>query len=131
MYDNYSDEGGALYITGTSSSTFEQGKISYNQASDGAGVAIDQGALYLTNAAVYCNTAVTDGGGIFMETSGSVTLTNVGLYKNASATGVTHAVGVYVGTSTTLYMYNSVVQEALNAYALYGAGSGTLSYNNV
>lgn len=131
IYDNFADEGGGIYVTTGSAVTYSQGKITFNSADDGGGVALDGGTISLTNAAIYCNTAVTDGGGIFTEVTGSVVMTNGALYKNISATGVTHGVGAYVGASTNFYMYNSVVQEATNAYALYGAGSGTFSYNNV
>ncbi|HNH48898.1 MAG TPA: hypothetical protein PKY30_17780, partial [Myxococcota bacterium] len=85
-----------------------------------------------TNAAIYCNVASIDGGGVFSETSGSAILTNVGFYSNTAAAGLTHGVASYVGTSTSLYMYNTIVEETqTSSYAVYGAGSGTFTYNNV
>lgn len=103
-----------------------------NEATDGGGVGISTGTFSATNAAIYCNIASTDGGGIFSEVSGSSVLTNVSFNQNSAAAGTTHGIAAYVGTSTNIYMYNSIVEEnQTTSYALYGAGTGTFSYNNV
>ena len=132
VYGNYADQGGGIYVTTSASISYEQGKMSSNEATDGGGVAISGGTFTATNAAIYCNTASIDGGGVFSETSGSAILTNVGFYSNTAAAGLTHGVAAYIGTSTTLYMYNTIAEETqTSAYAIYGSGSGTFTYNNV
>jgi hypothetical protein len=131
IYLNDADQGGGLYGTDAASFSFEQGVIMGNTASDGAGILTDLAYLSVNNANVYCNVADTDGGGVFTETSGYANFTNVNFYMNTSATGLTHGADAYIGASTTLYLYNSIVENNTNAYSLYGVGSSTFSYNNV
>ena len=130
--ENYADQGGGIYVTDGSSVTFESGYVSENDASDGAGVNLDGADVNFTNAVLHCNDAVTDGGGLFTETSGTATFTNSVFYGNdSSSSGTQRGADAYVGTSTTFNMTNSIVEANHAVYALYGAGSGTLDYNNV
>jgi hypothetical protein len=128
---NYADQGGGIYVSTNSTASFDQGLITDNDATDGAGVAVSASTISITNAAIYCNTADTDGGGIFTEVSGSNYLTNIAFYRNEAASGTTHGADAYVGSSTTLYLYNSITQANSAATSLYGAGTGYLEYNNV
>ena len=131
VYGNFADQGGGIYASDAASLSFEQGVVFDNTATDGAGVHVSDATTSFSNAAIYCNVADTDGGGLFTETSGSTTLTNVGLVSNTSATGLTHGADAYIGTSTTLFMYNSIVENNISAYALYGSGARTFNYDNV
>lgn len=132
IFDNFADQGGGLYVDDGSTVDFEQGMISENDASDGGGAAVDSATLNITNAALACNTASTDGGGLFSTTSGTSYLINTVLSQNQSdQTSTSHGADVYVGASTTFYMYNSIVEAYTQATSLYGVGAGTLNYNNV
>ena len=104
-----------------------------NEATDGAGSNVDSGTSLTANNAIYgCNTATTDGGGLFLDGSGTaVSFVNTVLYDDQSASGSSHGAGAYGGSGTMLTMQNSIVYTTISAYALYGAGSGAFYYSDV
>ena len=129
---NYADQGGGIYGDNGANFTYTHGQVNENDAEDGGGVFLSAASASFTNAAVLCNSAVVDGGGLFTEVSGTATFTNTVFYKNTSAiTGTTRGTDAWIGTSTTFNLYNSIVEANTVVASLYGAGSGTLTYNDV
>jgi len=129
---NFADQGGAAYADGGSVVTFSQGLISENDAVDGGGVNLTGASAAFTNTIVACNTATTDGGGVYTESSGTATFVNTVLFRNTSSvTGSSRGLDAYVGASTRMDVTSSIVEAALGAYALWGAGTGTFDYDNV
>ncbi|MDP2312530.1 MAG: putative metal-binding motif-containing protein [Pseudomonadota bacterium] len=130
---NFADQGGGIFAEDGSSFTFEHGYVGENEASDGAGVNLSGASAAFTNAAIYCNDADTDGGGIFTETSGTATFTNTVFFGNtSSSSGTARGSQAYIGTSTTFNLLNSIAEATTTVALVYGAGgSGTQDYNNV
>ncbi len=130
---NFADQGGGVFAESGSNFTFEHGYVGDNDAVDGGGVNLSGAYASFTNAAVYCNRADTDGGGLFTESSGTSTFTNTVFFGNTSSTtGPARGSQVYVGTSTTFNLLNSIVEASTTVPLLYGAGgTGSQLYNNV
>jgi len=129
---NSADQGGAIYADRASVVTFSQGLISENLATDGGGVNLNNASASFTNAIVACNDATTDGGGVFTEVGGSSSFFNTVLYGNTSSvSGSARGLNAYVGASTAVSVTSSIVESALAANAVWGAGSGTFNYDNV
>jgi predicted outer membrane repeat protein len=129
---NSADQGGAIYADRASVITFAQGLISENEATDGGGVNLNNASASFTNAIVACNDATTDGGGVFTEVGGTSLFYNTVLFGNTSSvSGSARGLNAYVGASTSLSVANSIVESALAANAVWGAGSGAFNYDNV
>ncbi len=130
---NFADQGGGLFFEGSSTGDIVQTSVVENTATDGAGANVSDGSsISAVNSIFACNIADTDGGGIFAaDTSTAVTLTNVVLYNDESASGSTHGAGFYGDASATLTMMNSIVSVDIGSYAVYGTGGGSVSYNDV
>ena len=64
--------------------------------------------------------------------SGSSLFFNTVLYGNTSSvSGSARGLNAYVGASTALSVTGSVIESALAANAVWGAGSGSFNYDNV
>lgn len=129
---NYADQGGGVYASAGSIIEIDGGNVSENDASDGGGFNISNGTAEITNAIVSCNTADTDGGGVYMESSGTADFENASFYGNTSDTsGSLRGADAWIGASTTFNLMNSIVENDIATALLYGAGTGTSSYNNI
>ncbi len=133
FHSNQADTGGGIYAASGSVLSMVQATLHANIASDGAGVYLDSADLSATNAVFTCNQADVDGGGIFAGGAGTVDLTNVSFYGNASSdTGEQRGTQIFQqSVGGTLQLHNSIVQATSSSYALYGAGTGQFSYNDV
>ncbi len=130
---NQADTGGGIYAASGTVLSLTQVHLHENIASDGAGIYLDGADLSATNSLLSCNQADVDGGGVFAGGSGTVTFTNSSFYGNASSdSGEQRGSQIFQqGASGTLQLHNSIVQSTSSAYALYGAGTGQFSYNDV
>ena len=133
IFDNWADQGGGIYLFDAATADLVHSDVKENTATDGAGANVADGSsLSVINSVFACNEADTDGGGIFASDSGtSVSLVNVVLYGDESASGSTHGAGFYGDSSASLSMMNSIVSVDIGAYAVYGSGGGSISYNDV
>jgi hypothetical protein len=121
-----------IYAGDGTNLTFTQGYISENEATDGAGVNLDDADADVTNTILHCNDADTDGGGLYTQTGGTSDWENVVFYKNTSSnSGSARGSQVWVGTSTTVSLLNSIAQSASVAYTVYANGSATSSYDDI
>ena len=132
IHDNFADQGGGIYGTDVASITMTESSMMDNEATDGAGANLDSASISLANSVIGCNIAATDGGGLFLQGSGTLgSAINVVFYKDESAAGSSHGSAGYGESSTTLEVMNTAVFTDLAAYSFYGAGTGTFSYNDI
>ncbi|MCB9743306.1 MAG: putative metal-binding motif-containing protein [Alphaproteobacteria bacterium] len=130
IINNYADQGGGAYIAGSSSVGFLQTYVAGNEATDGAGMALDAASANLTNSIVAFNDATTDGGGVFQETSGAVTIVNSALAGNSSSTsGTARGNELYGGASTSTNVSNSLLYGTSSNAIAYSAGTTSSSYS--
>ncbi len=131
VYENYADQGGGVYVGGSSVVTYDHSMLAENGAGDGGGINADGGNLSATNLIVAFNDADTDGGGIFTQNSGTSSFTNASFAYNASATGATRGDAAYVSTGTTVASMNSILHTSSANYVVYAAGTWSSSYSDV
>jgi len=129
---NQADTGGGIYAAAGTVLSLHQVKLNGNIASDGAGVYLDGADIDVTNSLITCNQADVDGGGLFAGGSGTASFTNVAFYGNASSdTGTDRGSQIFQQGMGTIQLHNTIVQATSSSYALYGAGTGLFSYNDV
>ena len=131
LTENFADQGGGIFVGSGGTADIDTSNVLGNEASDGAGINLDEGDANLANAVVAFNDADTDGGGIYQQTSGTLTLTNVTTAGNSSSTsGSARGDAIYTSSGTTAYAYNSILQgDSSNAVA-YSAGTATGTYDD-
>ncbi len=131
VINNSADSGGGVYAGGSSIVSAEHTIVAENDASDGGGYLVAASSLTTNNSVVACNTATTDGGGIFTEDVSTLRVENLSFYGNESSTsGSARGADLWLGSSTTTTLLNSIVENDIATALLYGS-SGTLTYNNV
>ena len=130
---NQADTGGAIYAARGAVVSLEQVEVASNVATDGAGIYLDGADLSATNSVVACNQADVDGGGVFASGAITASFTNVSFYGNASSdSGEQRGSQIFQqGSGGTLRLHNSIAQATSSSYAIYGAGTGQFSYNDV
>ena len=128
FYENYADQGGALYVDESSVVSIDQSMLMGNTASDGASIQVDGGSLVLTNVINSYNVADDDGGGSLVI-GGTLTVTNVTDGGNAASGD---GDGLYVMDSGSATVLNSILWAPSGTGVLVEAGSSfTGTYNNV
>ena len=130
VYENFADQGGGVYVADSGVLTHNHSVLAENTASDGGAFNIDGGELSATNAIVAFNAADTDGGGIFTQNAGLISLVNDSMAYNDSASGTTRGDSIYVSSGTTAAVMNSILHGDSTRYVVYAAGTWSGSYND-
>jgi len=135
IFENYADQGGGAFLGEGTNLTMLHTRVMDNTATDGAGLQAVDATISATNTITACNIAETDGGGLFLMDGGKAgtyaTFINSVFYGDESDTGSSHGAAVYGSSTSTLVLTNSIVYTDIDAYAVYGAGSGTFDYSDI
>ena len=125
---NNADQGGGLYLDGSSVVDLAGVWVMGNTAGDGGGIEVDGGELYAENMASIWNEADSDGGGILLV-DGSLEAINVLIGGDDAPTGG----GLYATGSSSATVMNSIITESSSGEGVLIGGSASFSgtYNNV
>ncbi|MBA4373490.1 MAG: hypothetical protein C0402_11595 [Thermodesulfovibrio sp.] len=117
-----SGEGGGIYASGVTGGTITGSTVSTNHADTlgfGAGGLFVDGSMTVTDSTVSSNTTAGSGGGIFLNTAGSLTMKNSTVSENSSQ----HGAGI--ASAGLLNVVNSTVSG--NTAKCFGGGLNSLT----
>ncbi|MFH1464050.1 MAG: putative metal-binding motif-containing protein [Pseudomonadota bacterium] len=128
FWNNWAEDGGAVYVESTGDLTIEQTELFSNHAIVGGAFEVDGGGLTMTNVLTAWNTA--------QVTGGSVLAVNAALSMTNCVSGeddATEAGGMLLSGTTTATVMNSVVWGSDTGYCIKGESTATFtgSYNDV
>lgn len=115
------DNGGAVFVTGTASFTMNGGSICANEGYSGGGVAIDGGSMVMNGGSISGNTAYYTGGGVYVTNSGSFVMNDGLVTENYVSYGEGDGGGLYVCNSSEFNLNGGAI--SFNK-APQGAGLG-------
>jgi len=127
FWNNYADEGGALYVESTATVDLSKSYVINNTAENGGAIQVDGGSVNLSNVLAAWNTA--DEGGGVLAIDGALTATNVTFGANDAGVGG----NLYASGSSTATVMNSIVYGAATGEGVLVDSGGSFSgtYNNV
>ncbi len=67
--DNFAEQGGGIYVEGSSTLLLEEVEITGNEASYGGGIYAGEGSIVLDRVRSWCNSASATGGGVYLGSS--------------------------------------------------------------
>jgi len=128
LYNNFADQGGAIYVNPGSSVEISESKLTGNTASDGGAIQVDGGSLAMTNVVSSWNAAAADGGGIIVL-DGSLSLTNVTFGGESAINGA----AIYLSGTSNSTTQNSIIYGSVAGAGILVDGSSSFTglYNNV
>jgi hypothetical protein len=131
VHANSGQTGGGIYLDSGASLVATASRVTRNRAAEGAGLAIDDGALDLVNAVIDCNVADDGAGALSMLDfgAGTATLDFTSILANEASTG--GAAAIAVGYDSAVAVADSVVHADTAEVLLVAEGASTLSWSAI